>query len=282
MHRAKQKGGDRHESSRATGAEVEPRRHVVRDLKAAIEHGDLELHYQPIVEIGTGRWCSVEALLRWEHPAVGAVPPPLVVDVAESVGLAGRLACWTLLTACQDVERCGSGALGVAVNASARQLVHPRFLSGVHDALRESGMDAERLCVEVTEGALIQDLPGALTTLVALRALGVKVAIDDFGTGYSSLSYLKRLPVDVLKIDRSFVTALASEPVDRAIVTAVAAVAEVAHLKTVAECVENEEQLAITRALGCDLAQGYLISRPVPAPQLARMHGAGSAWASSG
>jgi diguanylate cyclase (GGDEF)-like protein len=268
MYRAKRRGGRQLALADGTmGQDVERRRSVVRDLRDAIAGGGLELHYQRIVDAADGHCSSVEALLRWRHPVVGDIPPPLIVDVAESTGAAPELTSWVLNTAAGQLRRWRDEEgddLTVAVNVTAAELTHARFVPALRHALAAARLPGDALCLEITESTLIHDVPAALEALAQVRRLGVAIAIDDFGTGYSSLSYLKRFPVQAIKIDRSFVSALAAEPIDRAIVRAIVQLAETLGLTIVAEGVETEDQLAVVDRLGCHRIQGHLFSTPRP------------------
>jgi EAL domain-containing protein (putative c-di-GMP-specific phosphodiesterase class I) len=243
-----------------------------RDLEEAIDRSRFELFFQPQVAIDSGRIAGVEALLRWDHPVRGRVEPQTFVDLAEESGLIGRLGSWALREATQRAstwrQRPSHLATTVAVNISPKQLADPGLPTLVQTAILESGIDPGRLCLEITERALIPDVPAAAQVLNDLKALGVKLAIDDFGTGYSSLVYVKQLPVDILKIDRSFVKGLGQELEDSAIVTAVINLAHTLGLTTVVEGVETQKQFEILRRYGCDYAQGTLFAPAVPEHEL--------------
>lgn len=228
--------------------------------------GGFRLMYQPIVDLQTGAVISFEALMRWEHPTRGAVPPSVFIPVAEETGLIVALGRWALRAACHqlrawDRETDGS-ELSVGVNVSGRQLGEARLVDDVAAALAECELTADRLTLEVTETAVMHDTERAVTTLHALKALGVHIAVDDFGTGYSSLSYLQQFPVDVLKIDKAFVDGVARGGADAALARTIIALGQTRGLRTVAEGVEHEEQRAALATLGCTLAQGYLFARP--------------------
>jgi EAL domain-containing protein (putative c-di-GMP-specific phosphodiesterase class I) len=245
---------------------------LATDLRLALDRDELELHYQPIVRLDTGHPVGVEALLRWEHPTRGPLSPETFIPLAEEAGLMPRLGAWSLRRACQEGAQCtdrSDGAWHLAVNLSARQLVNENFPRLVQDVLDESGFPAGRLVLEVTESAVLSDSEQVIETLAALRALGVRVAIDDFGTGYSSFTYLKQFPVDVLKIDRSFVSRLTIDEDDRAIVASLVSLAAAVGIEAVAEGVETVEQADALRALGCPLAQGFLWSAAVSSGDLA-------------
>jgi len=243
-----------------------------RDLARAIARGRCEefrLHYQPIVELGTGRVAGAEALVRWQHPTRGLVAPGHFVPLAEETGHVVALGRWVLETACREAAAwpapAGGAAPSISVNVSGRQLAEPSLLDDVTRALAQSGLPPARLTLEVTETVLMRDTAQALAALHALKALGVRLAVDDFGTGYSSLSYLRQFPVDVLKIDKSFVDGVARGGHDAALARTIVALAEMLGLRTVAEGVEHEAQRDALGALGCALGQGYLFARPLAA-----------------
>jgi diguanylate cyclase (GGDEF)-like protein/PAS domain S-box-containing protein len=238
------------------------------DLREALSHGELAMHYQPIVDLATGRLVGVEALARWRHPTRGAVPPDRFVAVAEATGLAPALDRWALHRACQDASRLQALApdgLRMAVNISARHLTDPDFESTVLAARTAGGPAANGLTLELTESAVMDNPDQACQLLNRLRARGVAAAIDDFGTGYSSLGYLSRLPVSTLKIDRSFVMNIDHDQDSLAITSSIIEMARAMHLNTVAEGIETLEQLDVLRGLGCVAGQGYLWS-PAQAP----------------
>jgi len=241
------------------------------ELHRAIQEHQLVLHYQPFVDIGRLAVIGTEALARWQHPTRGLLPPGDFVDLAEESGLVGDLGAWVLREACRQgaswlAARTAVGRRGrpptMSVNISPQQLAEPGFCELVECVLDETGFPADRLWLEITEGALLRDPAAAIATLESLRGAGVHLAIDDFGTGYSSLSYLKRLPVQALKIDRSFVEHLETDPDDRAIVEAVVALGRTLGLEVVAEGIERPGQAAELAACGCHLAQGFLYGRP--------------------
>jgi diguanylate cyclase (GGDEF)-like protein/PAS domain S-box-containing protein len=243
------------------------------DLHHALERGELRVHYQPVVSVTDGILAGVEALLRWEHPDKGMMLPFDFISVAEETGLIVPMGLWVLDQACQqlhDWTRLGAGPLTMAVNVSPRQLRSPGLASQVAEILRRTGVRPGDLCLEITETALIEDVDVADGVLAALRELGVRIALDDFGTGYSSLNHLHQFPVDVLKIDRSFIAHLGSDVEATAIVTSVVHLAQALGLEVVAEGVETAGQLGQLRLFGCQLAQGYFWGRPVPADQLDR------------
>jgi len=243
------------------------RMHAETALRAAFDAGELRVHYQPIFGLDELEVVGVEALVRWEHPTRGLLPPAEFLEVAEASGLIVPIGSWVLCEASQQVRTWNAGTssrpLSLSVNMSASQLAEADLVEKVRRALvGGDGTPALDLVLEVTETLLVDDARGAADRLAEIRQLGVKVAIDDFGTGYSSLSYLRRLPVDVLKIDRTFVAGLGEGGTDDAIVRSVIGLAHDLGLQCVAEGVETDAQLTCLRALGCDAAQGFLLGRP--------------------
>jgi len=241
-----------------------------RDLRQAVERGELRLVYQPQADCTTGRVVGVEALVRWQHPTRGLVPPDRFIPLAEEVGLIGKIGAWVLHTACAQARHWEEQGreLRVAVNLSGQQISRDGLSGLVRKILAETELSPERLELEITEGHLLQRVEHCIATLRDLKSLGVTLAIDDFGTGYSSLSYLKRLPVDRLKIDRSFVEGIPDDRDDAAIVATILSMARNLGLEVIAEGVENDTQLAHLRAARCSEYQGYLLSRPVPPGEL--------------
>jgi len=247
--------------------DVVRRLRVERDLRRALDHGELYNVYQPIVDLQTGRTVAVEALVRWEHAEHGHVSPADFIPVAEESGLIGRLGEHVLRRACRDASAWHD--IDVSVNASARQLTDPSLAATVAAALADAGLPARRLVLELTETALMTDDAAAAQTLADLQALGVRLSLDDFGTGYSSLSYLHELPAKTLKLDRSFIARIADDHRARALVSAVVQLADALGLSVVAEGVETAEQSRELSRLGAAYAQGYLFCRPLKADALA-------------
>ncbi|MCF8179683.1 MAG: EAL domain-containing protein, partial [Sulfuritalea sp.] len=240
------------------------------NLHKALERNELLLYYQPRIAIDTRRVCGFEALLRWQHPERGMISPADFIPLAEDTNLIIPIGEWALQEACrQNIawQRAGYPALPIAVNLSPQQFRQRDLVELVERALVSSGMDPRYLELEITEGSLMQTTELTLETLKRLSALGIGLSIDDFGVGYSSLNYLKRFPVNQLKIDQSFVRDIATDPDDAAIVTAIIGLAKSLHLSVVAEGVETEEQLAFVAQSGCNEAQGYFFSPPIPAAE---------------
>jgi len=243
-------------------------------LRKAIEQNELSLHYQPQLDLPSGRINGVEALLRWRSVMLGSVSPVDFIPLAEETGLIIPIGEWVLRTACQQAKTWqdeGIDLQRMAVNISVLQFVQPSFPGLVARILRETSLAPDALELEITESLLMKDPDGATCTLQALKNLGVQLAIDDFGTGYSSLSRLKQLPLDRLKIDKAFVREVNSQPDDAAIATAVIAMAESMGLRVVAEGVENEAQLRFLRSRNCDEVQGYYLSRPLPVDEVTKI-----------
>jgi len=269
MYQAKAGGKNRHETYRPSmhAAAIE-RLELQADLQRAMERDEFAVYYQPVVDLRTNRPVSVEALLRWDHPVRGLVSPDVFVPLAEEAGLIEPLGRWVLEQACQQIRRWHDRyptGLGVAVNVSFRQLAVPGFVADVARALQDSGLDPAHLTLELTESAFMADVDAAEGKLAALRRLGVRIAIDDFGTGYSSLSYLDRFPVDLLKIDQSFVSALPDPEGGSTLVQIMLDLASRLDISVVAEGIESPAQLATLRRLECPFGQGFLLAPPRPA-----------------
>ncbi|MFA5626374.1 MAG: EAL domain-containing protein [Thiohalomonadaceae bacterium] len=243
-----------------------------RALRTALESNNLALHYQPQIDLKSGRVIGVEALLRWQHPELGFISPAKFIPIAEQSGLIAQIGTWVLQEACRQNkiwQENGLPPFTVAINISVRQFSLSNIASEVKQALASTGLLAKHLEVEITESLLAQDMEATLAMLQELSTIGVQIAVDDFGTGYSSLAYLKRFPLDKLKLDQSFVHDLEENPDDRAIASGVVNLGQSLGLGVIAEGVETEGQLAILQQLGCDEIQGYLFSRPLPADELA-------------
>jgi predicted signal transduction protein with EAL and GGDEF domain len=239
------------------------RRHDLKaELERAIAQRELMVQYQPIVDIATGETISVEALVRWNHPGRGRIPPAEFIPLAEDTGLIVPLGRYVLEEACASVVA-RSDSLQVQVNLSAIELENPDLLQTITDVLERTGIPPGRLVLEVTETLLVKDAERGADTLQQLRDLGVQLALDDFGTGYSSLSYLRNLPLDTLKIAREFVEGLAFSDHDAAFVRLIVGLAKTVGLKVVAEGIETRAQLDMLREIGCDLGQGYYFAAPM-------------------
>ena len=270
MYRAKQQGRDNYQvCAPALNATALERLALESHLRHAVGQDELLLHYQPVMNIATGRVQGMEALLRWRHPELGLVPPGDFIPLAEMTGLIIAFSPWVLRTACaqaREWQAAGHPDLAVAVNLSARQFQHPDLAGQVKRALEETKLEAPFLELEVSETSAMQTPASSVQTLKALKAIGVRIAIDDFGTGSSSLSYLRRFPIDALKIDRSFTAGITRDPDAAAIANAVIALGHTLKLRVVAEGVETDDQLAFLAARRCDRAQGFLFGAPRPAP----------------
>ena len=257
-------------------APVLRRVHIATELRRAIRDDDIEVDFQPIFSWGGSRVIGLETLARWNHPVEGRIPPHEFISVAENAGLINDLGDVVLELACgfaADLRGSGLPAPPVSVNASTIQLWQHDFFDRVIDALARHRLPGEALCLEITESVLTDIGDSVITLLEQVKALGVKLAVDDFGTGYSSLSYLRTFPVDVLKIDRSFVNRLEETQEDVAIVAAITTLAQTLKLKVIAEGVETEQQAAHLRALGCRIAQGFLYSKPLPVEEASELAG---------
>ena len=236
-------------------------------LRRAIERDELLLHYQPKIDLVTGRLAGAEALLRWKHPELGLVPPDKFIPLAEQSGLIVEMGEWVVDRVCAQLARwraAGQGDMKIALNVSRQEFVAGGLVPMIESAIERHGIRRGQLVVELTEGMLMDRVDDTRKQLDALRALGIELSIDDFGTGFSSMSYLKRFPLDELKIDKSFIAGTPADPTDLAIVKAIIALAHSLDLRVVAEGVETEAQRTELRALGCDSYQGFLCSRPLP------------------
>jgi EAL domain-containing protein (putative c-di-GMP-specific phosphodiesterase class I) len=250
-------------------SDVTERLTVEHDLRVALRSNQLRLYYQPIVDLDTGSLCGVEALVRWQHPTRGLLAPHAFVGLAEETGLIVPLGRWVLETACLQGSAWqrvlgADQQLRVSVNVSARQFQQPHWADEVAHALLVSGLEAGRLVLEITESVLMDDTDTTSERLAELQALGVRIAIDDFGTGYSSLGYLRRFPVDILKVDKSFIDGVAEGPHESALARAVIKLAATLKMDAVAEGVSNRRQVMTLRRLRCRFAQGYYFARPQP------------------
>jgi len=260
----------------AMNAMAEERLQLETELHYALERNEFEFHYQPQLNLETGRIEGVEALLRWNKPDKGLLSPALFLSMLEETGGIVGVGRSLLLVACRQTaawHAAGFTDLNVAVNVSSKEFWHDTLFDNVLDALAQSGLPPPSLQLELTEGIFMEDVDAAVVRILGLKALGVAVSIDDFGTGYSSLAHLKRFPLDVLKIDRFFVKDLPNAPASEALISSILALCQGLNLGAVAEGVETREQLESLRTLGCQVVQGYFISRPVPAEQIIALLG---------
>jgi diguanylate cyclase (GGDEF)-like protein len=257
------------------------------DLRIAVEREEFLVQYQPIVALDQGRLVGVEALIRWRHPERGIVSPSEFITAAEDTGLIVPMGRWMLMEACRQArlwqdEHPDRPPLRVSVNLSPMQLQHQQIVQDVADALEQSALNPRDLQLEVTESVLMEETDANIATLERLKTLGVSLAIDDFGTGYSSLSYLRRFPIDVVKIDKTFIDGITDGPEASALARAIINLGQTLHLRTVAEGIEQAAQYAELRELGCDLGQGYHFARPLPAEGICDLLTLGTAWAADG
>lgn len=275
MYRAKESGRNNFQFyTAAMNDRLLERLRLEADLRLALERDELVLHYQPQIDLGTGRVVGAEALLRWQHPQLGMVSPLRFIALAEETGLIVPIGDWVLRQACLQARRWqqdGLGELRVAVNLSARQFAQPGLSQRVAAVLQETGLQPSLLELELTESLVMSDIERAATTLDELRALGVLLSLDDFGTGHSSLAYLKRLPINTLKIDQSFVRDIVTTPEDAAIVASIISLAQNLRRGVIAEGVETTEQLSFLHRQGCSQMQGFYFSKPVPPEKFARL-----------
>jgi len=263
MYAAKRQGGSRAVVFQPLlHSEALEKLRIEQDLFLAFERNELVLHYQPVVMLPDRQARTYEALVRWQHPERGLLMPGSFIGIAEETGQIGQLGNWVANEALRQLATIAAPDIRFAINLSAHQLTSGKFYDEFRDMLARHGVAAEMIVFEVTEGTLMNDT--AVRELERLRALGARISIDDFGTGYSSLAYLRRMPVDAVKIDRSFIANLDSDPRAEKFLRAVIELAHTLDLKVVAEGVETEPQCALLAALGCDLAQGYLFARPRP------------------
>jgi diguanylate cyclase (GGDEF)-like protein/PAS domain S-box-containing protein len=277
MYMAKENGKDRYEEFRdRMHATVMERLELEADFRQGVINEDLVVHYQPIVNLTTKDIVGFEALVRWQHPTRGLLRPEAFLAFAEQAGFMGAVDCFVLTKACGQVLRWQCDGLvapdaSISINLSARDMVEAGIDRAVRILLSETGFDPSNLIVEITESAMMNDLDAAVRELRSLKALGLRIAIDDFGTGYSSLAYLQRLPIDILKIDRSFVAALSHDDESVTLVNAIIRMAEALGHTTIAEGIERATQGEILRRLGCDLGQGYLLGPPLDAVSMEQL-----------
>jgi diguanylate cyclase (GGDEF)-like protein len=269
LYQAKQQGRSQYQFySPEINAELQERLTLENELRGALERNEMLVYYQPLIDLRSGQVTALEALVRWQHPIHGLISPAKFIPIAEANGSIVSIGEWVLRTACVQSHSWqleGLPPVRMSVNLSARQFEQPNLVETVRQILHETGLQASNLELEVTESFLMSDIQHSVTTLKQLRELGISLALDDFGTGYSSLNYLKRFPVNMLKIDRSFVQDVVSNSDSAAVTDAIVALAKSLQLKITAEGVETQEQLDYLRSRGCEEGQGFYFSRPVPA-----------------
>jgi EAL domain-containing protein (putative c-di-GMP-specific phosphodiesterase class I) len=277
MYRAKARG-----RARVEVADAELHAHSLSQLelesqlREAVENGELRLHFQPIVVMESRELVGFEALLRWEHPGRGLIGPEEFIPLAEQTGMIMPVGGWALREGCRQMRE-WRGAypeahrLWLSVNLSSRQFLHPQLVQEIHGVLAETGFPPDRLRLEITESVIMDDPATVTQVLQRLRESGIRMALDDFGTGYSSLAYLHRLPLDTLKIDRSFVHQMHTDPALQAVIQTVISLSDSLRLDTVAEGVETDEDARALHRMGCRLGQGFLFSRPVPPAEAGRL-----------
>ncbi|MCL5230021.1 EAL domain-containing protein [Pseudomonas sp. In614] len=243
-------------------ARIIERRRLESDLRYAIKHGELRLHFQPRYRIADGQMVGAEALVRWQHPVRGLIPPDTFIPIAEESGLILALSNWVINTACNCAAQ-WPNSLFVSINLSPIEFRQGNLIERIQQTLHDSGIDPARVELEITESVMLEDAAGALEVMRTLKRLGVRISMDDFGTGYSSLSYLREFPFDGLKIDRSFLSRLVESEDDKAIVQAIVGLGRALSLTVTAEGIETAEHLRLLKAVSCDEGQGYYLSRPL-------------------
>jgi EAL domain-containing protein (putative c-di-GMP-specific phosphodiesterase class I) len=276
MYMAKNKGKNRIEVFEPSmHAAAQARLALKGDLERALERNEFFVLYQPVIDLTTLDVVGVEALLRWRHPERGVVGPMEFIPVAEETGLIIQVGRWVLDQSCRQSREWDALAPGrplvISVNVSGRQVAEPGFVAEVAGVLAATGLDPARLVLEFTENVLMQDTDATMGTLQALKGLGIRLAIDDFGTGYSSLSYVRQFPIDVLKIDKSFVRSMAQGADESALMQSILTLSETLHLETVAEGIEEAGQLTQLQTLGADLGQGFLFAKPMAASEISAL-----------
>ena len=284
MYRAKERGSARYEVfDEAMRDRAMVRLRIENDLRRALERDELRVEYQPVVSLRDHTIVSLEALVRWEHPSRGVILPDEFISVAEEDGLIEPIGRWVLEQACREAARWygsrpDAAPIGMSVNLSAVQFAKGELVEQVDEVLRLTSLDPSCLSLEITESVILRDAELLNEPLRELKAIGVKLVLDDFGTGYSSLAYLTRLPLDALKVDRSFVDGLGSERRDTKITEAIVAMSKALSLDVIGEGVETALQAKELLRLGCHLAQGFYFSRPVPAGRITTMLASGPEW----
>lgn len=272
LYQAKQQGRSQHQFySPEINAQLQERLALENELHGALERNEIVVYYQPIIDLQTKQITAVEALVRWQHPTRGLVSPAKFIPIAEANGLIVEIGEWVLRTAClqnRTWQLAGLPPIRMSVNLSARQFEESNLVELVSEIIQESGLHPSYLELEVTESSLMTDIQRSVTILKQLRELGVWLALDDFGTGYSSLNYLKRFPVNMLKIDRSFVQDVCSNPDSAAVTNAIIALAKSLQLKITAEGIETQQQLSYLQKRGCQEGQGYYFGIPAPAKEI--------------
>ncbi|MEO1386296.1 MAG: EAL domain-containing protein [Cyanobacteria bacterium J06634_6] len=275
MYQAKARGRNNYQVYfEEINADARNQLNLENDLRKALGNQELFLCYQPQVDLRTGQWIGMEALIRWQHPTLGLISPGKFIVIAEETGLIEPIGKWVLKEACAQYQRwhqAGLPPLRLAVNLSAQQFDRSNLLRSVLEVLKSTGFDPRRLELEITESTAMSDVSGAISILKKLSHAGIQIAMDDFGTGYSSLSVLKHFPLDTIKIDRSFVKDLVDSPSDAAIASTIIALAKGLNFKVLAEGIENPAQRAVLNDMGCDYAQGYWFSRPLTVAQVDEM-----------
>ncbi|MBN4055169.1 EAL domain-containing protein, partial [bacterium AH-315-K03] len=242
------------------------------DLRGAISRNEIVVYFQPQENLSSGKLHGMEALVRWKHQTRGLIPPIDFIGLAEETGQIWEIGRWILHHSCQQLQdwlQSGYEPVQLAVNLSSKQLVHPELINEVGKILKETGLPAKYLELEITESVIMENPEDVIGTLEQLKSMGVQLAIDDFGTGYSSLNYLRRFPIDVIKIDRSFVSDITENQVDADIVNTIIALAHIMGVKVVAEGVETALQKELLKQQSCDIMQGYYLSKPIPAAEFA-------------
>ena len=274
MYMAKEKGKGRYQVFEPAMHDTALKRLELKaDLQRALEHGEFVLHYQPVIELESGNISGVEALVRWIHPVRGIVPPLDFIPLAEETGLIVPIGRWVLEEACRTAVELqtrfpNQPQFHMAVNLSARQIARPELVDEVRGILQETALQPQALILEITESVMMQDMDLSIERLTELKALGVQLAIDDFGTGYSSLNYVRRFPVDILKVDKSFIDGVSEGGESSALTAAVIELAGILNLKPVAEGIERADQLQRLLELHCDLGQGFFFAKPLPSDDL--------------